>query len=307
MISERFYSNMHHMIIPLYGFKNYHHANNNGEEIDDFIGRSSIKDKLASWLRYPIKNHTPNSKNQTIYKGAYLITGNRGMGKSTFVHSTIKKLQEEKTEKTRHKYIPVTVNVGNELLAPRDLLAIICKLTKNTFDKETRGFKVWIRSRYNVIFATLFLFLALLGSVLLSYGYVYSFHAIAKLFCSLKLYIFLMFIFLICLLTSNSFLHWLWGKTDNTNFITIHQIKNEWEYLIERINATVTTSTEIGSKSKDDRIYNLGLFFKYGKTVAFPIADVPEMQELMVALLDLISRYRRIERTPKTPYLRRFG
>lgn len=289
MILERFYSNMHHMIIPLYGFKNYHHANNNGDEIDDFIGRSSIKDKLASWLRCP-KEDKGKKKNLTRYKGAYLITGNRGMGKSTFVHSAIKKLQEETPK--QEKYIPVTVNVGNELLAPRDLLSIICKLTEQKFEKILRG-KAWVGSHGNVItisvIITALCYLAYLlpGNNFTSSCEVVKF--IAKSFLNDKNCFILIVTYTISALISYPLLYVLWKVTNWNWCITIRQIKREWGYLLERINAAVTTSTEVGNQQKDESLYSLGLFFKYGKTMAYPIADVPEMQELMVRLLDLIK------------------
>lgn len=85
MLNDKFYSNMRSMIIPLYGFKGFHHANNSGKDIDEFIGRTSIVDKLKAWLRDSGKK----------YAGAYLVTGYRGMGKSSFVHKSIQELKEE--------------------------------------------------------------------------------------------------------------------------------------------------------------------------------------------------------------------
>lgn len=73
MFNERYFSNLHNMIIPLYGFNHYHSASNCEENTEGFIGRDSIIDKLSAWLDAP--------KGKTAYSGAYLITGYRGMGK----------------------------------------------------------------------------------------------------------------------------------------------------------------------------------------------------------------------------------
>ena len=78
-------SEMREIIIPLLGFRAFHHTNNNNDkqhDLNDFIGRESILDKLQSWLE-------DNSKIGEKYSGAYLITGFRGMGKSSFVHKAI--------------------------------------------------------------------------------------------------------------------------------------------------------------------------------------------------------------------------
>ena len=37
MFNERYFSNLHNMIIPLYGFNHYHHANNNEESAEKFL------------------------------------------------------------------------------------------------------------------------------------------------------------------------------------------------------------------------------------------------------------------------------
>lgn len=50
MFNERYFSNLHNMIIPLYGFNHYHSASNCEENTEGFIGRDSIIDKLSAWL-----------------------------------------------------------------------------------------------------------------------------------------------------------------------------------------------------------------------------------------------------------------
>lgn len=53
MFNERYFSNLHNMIIPLYGFNHYHSASNCEENTEGFIGRDSIIDKLSAWLDAP--------------------------------------------------------------------------------------------------------------------------------------------------------------------------------------------------------------------------------------------------------------
>lgn len=141
MFNERYFSNLHNMIIPLYGFNHYHSASNCEENTEGFIGRDSIIDKLSAWLDAP--------KGKTAYSGAYLITGYRGMGKSSFVHKAVAKLSPKPhgfIEKIRRfgkpKYVTVTVNVGNELLTTKELLGMVCKVAAKKFEEEATGSKL---------------------------------------------------------------------------------------------------------------------------------------------------------------------
>lgn len=177
------------------GFKNYHQTGTESIEDKNFIGRDTIIAKLKSWLC-----------NDLTYTGAYLITGYRGMGKSSFmgkvlydlshqfqpistrVHIGIKlvlillagcichSLKTEETlnsypiaagiiscvvflilmkirtipkgERTLHdigklckdiisikgiRYIPVRINVGNEILRDKEILHLICKSVNDKF------------------------------------------------------------------------------------------------------------------------------------------------------------------------------
>lgn len=135
MYDSKYDSKMHDIIIPLMGFNGFHHASSTDskEEFEDFIGRESIIDKLKGWL-YDARED--NKRHTTKYSGAYLITGFRGMGKSSFVHKTIHEIQTQKI--TKKKYVPISINVGNDLLTSRDLLFIICQLLEKSFRRSTR-------------------------------------------------------------------------------------------------------------------------------------------------------------------------
>ena len=135
MYDSSYDSKMHEVIIPLMGFNGFHHASSTDskEEFEDFIGRESIIDKLKGWL-YDARED--NRRHKTKYSGAYLITGFRGMGKSSFVHKAIHEIQTKKL--TKKKYVPISINVGNDLLTSRELLYIICRLLNKSYDENTR-------------------------------------------------------------------------------------------------------------------------------------------------------------------------
>lgn len=69
------------VLIPLFHFNGYHQTVSEEEGDEDFVGRKAIIGKLKAWLSDP--------KSST---GAYLITGFRGMGKSSFVGNTLYEL-----------------------------------------------------------------------------------------------------------------------------------------------------------------------------------------------------------------------
>lgn len=295
MFNERYFSNLHNMIIPLYGFNHYHHANNCEEDIEEFIGRDSIIDKLSAWLK-----DSPKTK----YSGAYLITGYRGMGKSSFVHKAVAKLKEEqkKNKKAIHgiswkpnnaKYVTVTVNVGNELLSTKELLGMVCKVAYKRFFEETSG-KGWFYYRFNTIVATALTIIAIIVMTLFSLREVAESHKnlMDMVFgTGLRTYPVYVMAF-IALLSSgwiaNKFLGGLWKLTGWRGFISIGHIKHLWEYIIERIDADITFNSET-SAAPQNPVHDIKMFFKFGKSVSYPIADVPEMQEMLVDLLNLID------------------
>lgn len=290
MFNERYFSNLHNMIIPLYGFNHYHSASNCEEDTEGFIGRDSIIDKLSAWLYAP--------KGTKAYSGAYLITGYRGMGKSSFVHKAVAKLCPkpkgywERIKRLREpQYVTVTVNVGNELLTTKELLGMVCKVAAKKFEEEFSGFKVTsLRRGGNTV------------AILLSWILVVIFSSIL-LFCD-EFDIFgfcwknpkIWYIYTIGTLgilssgwIANKILSVLWHLTKWKYFITIRQIRRYWHYLIERIDADITFNTETKIHAKNP-IHELGMYLKFGKNVSYPIADVPEMQEMLVELLKLIDK-----------------
>lgn len=278
MIDDRYYSHLHNVIIPLPGFKHFHYASSSEDKIEDFIGRSSITDKLSAWLR--------DSSSQ--YSGAFLVTGYRGMGKSTFVYEAIEKLRRDEKKnrncwrifKRKTKYIVVPINVGNELLSVKELLGIICKVGYGNYLKATKGW-YWFVSRINSI---------LLAIVIIAFAIkcVFSING----FLAYIIYPLCTFAVLASAHIANAFLNELWKIFNCKYFLTTGLIKRKWRNLLQRIDAEMLLSSEFGI-GKDGiakeyvKSFNANVGFR--KDLKYPIADVPEMQEIMVRLLDLIN------------------
>lgn len=93
--------------IPIPAFKFFHKASSEEEVDPKFIGREQISDKLYSWLK------------EDPAGGSYLVTGFRGMGKSSFVGHVLNKLVRRTT------MIEYIAGVGFFLSVFIDFLCII--------------------------------------------------------------------------------------------------------------------------------------------------------------------------------------
>ena len=279
-------SQMHEMIIPLLGFNKFHHTNNNNDEHDDlndFIGRKSILNKLQAWLE-----DTDQTKGN--YSGAYLITGFRGMGKSSFVHKAINDMKKDAQKKKGCYYVPVSINVGNDLLTSKELLYIICKLLSAEFEKKTR-LKENRKSRYNILPFQFIFFILFVTFLLL---------AIFDLRSNLwGLYVGGACLSFVLSVFANQLYYNLWKLTNCSCFITVWQIKKIFSHLEERIDCEtiLTKRNEINAKAKyqvgsekDDIAAGIGYKRISDKKKLYPIANTPEIQDLLVSLLDLIKK-----------------
>ena len=294
MLDEKYYSHLRNVIIPLYGFKHFHYANNSEDDIEDFIGRSSIVDKLSAWLK-----DCPKKK----YSGAYLVTGYRGMGKSSFVYEAIKKIKNNspttnKTHRRKARYITVPINVGNELLSAKELLGMMCKVGYEKFEEATRG-KSWILLRLNTAFGAFVISLLVILAMIFLQGKWPSFENCKTIedygtFFKGLSFSLLSFVLIISSgYISNLLIHALWRILGYDCLITIRQIKHSWRHLLERIDAELFLSSELAVSKEDiakEFIKGLQANIGFKKELKYPIAGVPEMQEMMVKLLDLINK-----------------
>lgn len=204
-------SSIKHILIPLPGFESYHQTGTENIEDKNFIGRKTIMAKLKSWII-----------NSRTYTGAYLITGFRGMGKSSFVGKvlydlsheskripnivhfitklllitlagyicfvlkkeiginywlvsgliiciisilTVAKIQTIAKEETdshslykyiknifikrdKTQYIPVRINIGNEILHDKEILNLICKSVSDKFSAYVKDTSLHLTHSY---------------------------------------------------------------------------------------------------------------------------------------------------------------
>lgn len=302
MYDSKYDSKMHDITIPLMGFKNFHHAGNSEfkEDFEDFIGRESILDKLKAWIED--KDERRNKK----YSGAYLITGFRGMGKSAFVHKAINDLKEKSNNKWlndfsrlfRCHYVPISINVGNDLLTNKELLYIICKLLSSSFEEKTRWGQNF-RIRLNILVPQVLLFILAIYFLFFNKSTsIDSFDASKGIWDNIKGWLLNSRIIIGTGLLFLSFLlryvyYFFWKLTDWAIFITTWQIKRVFRKLNERIDSEMTETTENGLNANVESQKNtIGYSLKKSKTNVYPIAQTSEIQDLLVSQLRLIKRLR---------------
>lgn len=81
---KKYSSKIPPMYIPIPEFKFYHAASSEEKVDPKFIGREGIKESLKSWL-----------KDEKTGTGVYLVTGYRGMGKSSFVGKVLNEITKK--------------------------------------------------------------------------------------------------------------------------------------------------------------------------------------------------------------------
>lgn len=92
---NKFLSKVKRIIIPLPDFNFFHRASQDGDVDDKFVGRNNISAILENWLRVPHTENNDRNNKTADCTGSYLITGYRGMGKTSFVGKVIDKLDKE--------------------------------------------------------------------------------------------------------------------------------------------------------------------------------------------------------------------
>ena len=116
---------------------NYHFSHSLSDESDnsDFVGRKKIQQKLKSLVT--------DSENRT---GVYLVTGNRGVGKTRLVNKVIDEIEKDKTE---NNLLPLHINFGHNL-NEKDILRLIVHKLENNFKKKYKYRKWKIIQRVKV-------------------------------------------------------------------------------------------------------------------------------------------------------------
>ena len=193
-------SKVSRIYIPVPGFKFIHRPCKEDDVASSYIRRDKIEERLANWLR-------DNNGNKT---GAYLITGFRGMGKTSFVGKVINELIKEQNSQIRVfkmysiilflYFIGQTILIGYPLTNKYSYIFVLTMITVLFFLDILCLYKVlhhYIISLWTIlpiVFAVLYVyadiknaFLAILIHIVISFFlFCYRSHIITKIGKSLQ-------------------------------------------------------------------------------------------------------------------------
>lgn len=117
--------------ILLENFRFFHQPSSDEEVDPKYISRQNAEHQLKNWLEEEKTNH-----------GVYLVTGYRGMGKSSLVGKVLNDLKGK-------PYYVLKVNLGQENINEKEILRIIAKmLYEKTCEKLRSDVTQWYRSTW---------------------------------------------------------------------------------------------------------------------------------------------------------------
>lgn len=123
--------------ILLENFHFYHQPTSDKEEDPKYINRHNPEHQLRNWLEREESHH-----------GVYLITGYRGMGKSSLVGKVLHDLKKDNTDdkkkqKNKTCYHVLQVNLGQDNINEKEILRIISKMLYDVYDKIPSKAKIF--------------------------------------------------------------------------------------------------------------------------------------------------------------------
>ncbi|MCA0231920.1 MAG: hypothetical protein LCH91_15730 [Bacteroidetes bacterium] len=156
-----------YLALPNYTFK-HHPIGDTDDEI--FLGRNNIIQKLLNVLEYGDK------------KGAYLVTGYRGMGKTSFVKKAINKYKEKEDngQKNYSKVISNFISFAQDDLKELDILRQITKFIKDDllYNDRLRIIKYLNKKSLIFLFASSIFFLSFFKAFKQSVKQIFNFENI---------------------------------------------------------------------------------------------------------------------------------
>lgn len=113
--------------ILLEHFRYYHQPSSEGDVDPKYIGRRNPEHQLRNWLETEETHH-----------GVYLITGYRGMGKSSLVGKVLYDLKKENDKRKKEEqisYRTLHVNLGQENINEKEILRTIAKMLFDVYEQ----------------------------------------------------------------------------------------------------------------------------------------------------------------------------
>jgi len=262
----------------------FYHSHLEGKE-GFFLGRRKAKEHLKMLLRH--------SKSQS---GAYLVTGYRGMGKTSLVHSVLKELNEKKSKQKR-LFEKIPISLSQDDIRDMDVLRLIARQLASKWNELYlqkswwRWFPPWGFALAFVCFFGVW-FLGVLLHQLYNISWTFNFIAEVETANPLNLaYIIVGGILFVVIL--NALHHWLYGLIIGPkNYL---RIRKRIDLLNARLDAMVTQEKgiSISPEMKSSLGFKLNLFSSTSKSSqSFKIATPKEIEKELIGIFNDIEKYR---------------
>lgn len=146
--TEKFSSKIKHLLIELQDYKFFHSPFGKTKPDNRFIGRNKVLNRLKNIL-----------ENSDTRSGAYLVTGFRGMGKTSLVRKAIREIIDANDEKKKHgdnkkEIIRIEISLAQDDIQDIDILRLLAKNMMKDIDKVRRKRDIddEIKKKYNKLF-----------------------------------------------------------------------------------------------------------------------------------------------------------
>ncbi|MFN0176155.1 MAG: hypothetical protein ACKVU0_16025 [Saprospiraceae bacterium] len=262
----------------------FYHSHLEGKE-GFFLGRRKAKEHLKMLLRH--------SKSQS---GAYLITGYRGMGKTSLVHSVLKELNEKKNKKKR-PFEKISISLSQDDIRDMDVLRLIARQLASKWS-ELYVQKSWWRLFPPwgfALAATIFLLAWFLRVFLPNlYNDDWTRDTFLKISEFEPVYLALIFgVGILSVVVLNALHHWLYGLIlGHKNY---PRIRERIDLLNARLDAMVTQEKglSIAPEAKSSWGFKMSLFSATTKSSqSFKIATPKEIEKELIGIFNDIDKYR---------------
>jgi|GEM_PF-6699196 len=270
----------------------YFHSPSSVDKVDPrFRGRNGIE--------YKLKNILNSTKTKS---GAYLVTGYRGVGKTSLVNKVLNNLVYKKSNSKKKKSnspVVIRINLGHDELKEKDLLKLIAK---SLFE----NYKEWIFSKIWIQFIKFVIYVLISFSILGIFSFSTEKEKILKIFfsseyelpyiLSISPYSFILIaIFILCMGISVLLKRFLLEKLIKfySNDLSLRKLRN----LIERIEAQLTIEkgalipTALNKKASN--------LFSFSKRKTYPIAETKDIEADLINILEFIDKNNLKKTRPK--------
>lgn len=264
-----------------------------GEKDSDgfFLGRKKAKEHLKMLLRH--------SKSRS---GAYLVTGFRGMGKTSLVHEVLKELDDEKSDSNKRRFEKISISLSQDDIRDTDVLRLIARQMASKWQEIFVTGSFWYKfSPQGIVVTMLCTLIALIAPIIWWCGK-FSITLSEKNFYYPAIIVFILGAVSLWLAYLH---HLLYRKAIGLK--NYQSIKRRLDFLNTRLDSMLTQekSTSFSPEAKSSGGLKFSLFNVSSRDYqSFKIASAKEIEKELIGIFNDIDTYR--DRKRKRTRLQRF-